>query len=744
MTETYIKLTNLVPNQISVRMEGDPDTERFRQYAANDDQLTIQFDALSDGKPHAYVITVTESSGRSESYTAHITVGTACRPVTTALLTGEKTPQPDRLLAYTVASDGTPEFTYEWTCYGGSIEGRANAPTVSVRWFQPGNASLTVKIKNPCGEIETRFPIVVLNATPCRLPIKQIDRIDTPPGQAGSTYRITLGTGANPGPYRCYILSSTGVTIQSGSARAETDGTVLFSLGIPIPAGSYSVYLETITDPPCKSSEVVFTHVLDDFPCNQACQGATYTPTQIQNWPLMTAVLRKKGNLPAEPFRSEASLINWLQQPSFRSVVMSGYQLVEEQVPVSTPIPVQNSSVLYIKNGVYPPIACGYIATSLQEENGVIRQLVILTLNNCGKVLHAETRILSTTDPVNHPPVGAPIDNKTLTRGVAFSYTAPESTDSDGHSLSYQWDGLPPGISGAGRVASGTPTQVGIYPVALTTTDELGLTDTKTATFTVVTPPVVPCMMEEDQQVGVRLVNGQSIAIRTKEFSSGWVLVLQSAADLALGRYYPVGNNVRTRSDVTMSKTIADNCLAGGTTGLGGLAKPTGLEPPFGFVSGTDSLGAVYFEPAPVQPTLPAAPSLLSALALSSSVISISWFDSATNETGYELERSLSAVSGFTLLAPLPANTTNYTDTGLTAGTQYCYRVRAKNNVGVSAYGGVFCVTTLGDTPTNPDPGGHQPYNEIWSGGENRNDYESTPFTLQQAPILDGTQNTDI
>lgn len=81
-----------------------------------------------------------------------------------------------------------------------------------------------------------------------------------------------------------------------------------------------------------------------------------------------------------------------------------------------------------------------------------------------------------------------------------------------------------------------------------------------------------------------------------------------------------------------------------------------------------------------------AAPSGLSATAQSSSSIALSWTDNANNEQNYQVERSTSSSSGFSVIATLGANSSSYTDNGLNASTTYYYRVQASSGSTSSAY----------------------------------------------------------
>jgi hypothetical protein len=98
----------------------------------------------------------------------------------------------------------------------------------------------------------------------------------------------------------------------------------------------------------------------------------------------------------------------------------------------------------------------------------------------------------------------------------------------------------------------------------------------------------------------------------------------------------------------------------------------------------------------------PTAPTGLSATAVSSSGINLSWTDASGDETGFQVERSTTSGSGFTLITTTAANATSYSDASLTANTTYYYRIRATNGTGSSAYTAEASATTLVAPPSQP------------------------------------------
>ena len=97
----------------------------------------------------------------------------------------------------------------------------------------------------------------------------------------------------------------------------------------------------------------------------------------------------------------------------------------------------------------------------------------------------------------------------------------------------------------------------------------------------------------------------------------------------------------------------------------------------------------------------PAAPSSLTATAISTSQINLSWADNSTNETSFIIERSLDGVNGWTSIFTTGININTYANTALTPNTTYYYRIRAENPAGVSTYSTVVNAKTFQSLPAS-------------------------------------------
>jgi len=104
--------------------------------------------------------------------------------------------------------------------------------------------------------------------------------------------------------------------------------------------------------------------------------------------------------------------------------------------------------------------------------------------------------------------------------------------------------------------------------------------------------------------------------------------------------------------------------------------------------------------------TLSISPASLSATAVSTTEIDLKWIDDSINEDNYVIER-LNSTGSWNAIANLAAESTSFSNTGLTPATSYSYRVRAGNSAGVSSPSNVATVSTFNlstavDPPAKP------------------------------------------
>ncbi len=121
----------------------------------------------------------------------------------------------------------------------------------------------------------------------------------------------------------------------------------------------------------------------------------------------------------------------------------------------------------------------------------------------------------------------------------------------------------------------------------------------------------------------------------------------------------------------------------------------------------------------------------------SSGQIDLSWTDTSNIETGYVIERSVTNNTSYVVLANLAAGTVSYSDTGVTAGTTYYYRVKAVNSNGPSDYSNEQSIIygellTLSITVTEPS-------NETITLGGNITVSQSSTLTIT---VSDDTFNS--
>ena len=95
------------------------------------------------------------------------------------------------------------------------------------------------------------------------------------------------------------------------------------------------------------------------------------------------------------------------------------------------------------------------------------------------------------------------------------------------------------------------------------------------------------------------------------------------------------------------------------------------------------------------QSKLPVAPTRLSAIAITGGKITLAWENNTNNETGFYIERSLRSNMAFSQVASLGAGITTYTDSGLSLGKRYYYRVQSYNAKGNSGYSNIAAAEAI-------------------------------------------------
>ncbi|MDZ4676952.1 MAG: fibronectin type III domain-containing protein [Oligoflexia bacterium] len=141
--------------------------------------------------------------------------------------------------------------------------------------------------------------------------------------------------------------------------------------------------------------------------------------------------------------------------------------------------------------------------------------------------------------------------------------------------------------------------------------------------------------------------------------------------------------------------------------------------------------------------TAPIAPTNLLTSAVSSSGINLTWSDNSNNETTFNIERALVSNGPFTFINSVSSNISNFSDTGLTASTNYFYRVQAVNSIGGSGFSNISNTFTNAAAITAPAaPSGLSSVafsatqiNLTWVDGSNN----ETGFTIESASSSGGT-----
>lgn len=160
----------------------------------------------------------------------------------------------------------------------------------------------------------------------------------------------------------------------------------------------------------------------------------------------------------------------------------------------------------------------------------------------------------------------------------------------------------------------------------------------------------------------------------------------------------------------TLRKTTSANATSYNDTGLSGGKQYCYKARSLDGAGGAPSA----FTTSSCATTLLKQPTSVSATVTEATTITLLWVDNSSNETGFEIWRSSTGISGtYSLKYTTAANLTRFDDTGRTPGKQYCYKMRAVSTAGIpsSTFSNKACATppagrtirvvTFGDSNTN-------------------------------------------
>ena len=128
------------------------------------------------------------------------------------------------------------------------------------------------------------------------------------------------------------------------------------------------------------------------------------------------------------------------------------------------------------------------------------------------------------------------------------------------------------------------------------------------------------------------------------------------------------------------------------------------------FVSNSDFSN----EASATTPVPPATPSNAHPTAVTTTSIAFAWQDNSNNEDKFSIFRSVNNGS-FMFVADVPANTTTFTDSGLSPGTAYDYHIQAWNLGGYTDFAGFSVIDSHDPAGQSYRHGGQWPGGLTWT-----------------------------
>jgi tripartite motif-containing protein 71 len=148
-------------------------------------------------------------------------------------------------------------------------------------------------------------------------------------------------------------------------------------------------------------------------------------------------------------------------------------------------------------------------------------------------------------------------------------------------------------------------------------------------------------------------------------------------------------------SNFSQIATVSANAISYSNTRLSASTTYTYRVRAYSVATGDSGYSNLASATTNAAPAPPAVPTNLTATAVSSSQINLSWADNSDNEDLFKIERCKgSTCTNFKQIATVGAGVTTYNNTGLSRNTTFRYRVRAYNATGNSNYSNIASATT--------------------------------------------------
>jgi hypothetical protein len=122
----------------------------------------------------------------------------------------------------------------------------------------------------------------------------------------------------------------------------------------------------------------------------------------------------------------------------------------------------------------------------------------------------------------------------------------------------------------------------------------------------------------------------------------------------------------------------------------------------------------------------------LNALTPSHTQVTLDW-SAASGATGYNVYYDQAGKAQFVADA---GNTLSYSDTGLTNGVEYCYKVTAYDSTCESGYSTILCATPNNQGQTNPEAGVDQMQAGYWSGKGKNVTWNTSPIPAGETVVV--------